>query len=290
MLKASHTKVGLAVMSSIFILTVKAQQDASPLVPVGEAPKGEAVVSSQDQVALAKKLANPIAALISLPMQYNYDTGYGAGGDGTKQYLNIQPVIPVSLSEDWNLISRTILPLIDQHDMPRGNDNFGLGDVTQSLFLSPKAPSSLGGIIWGAGPVFLLPTATEPLLGSEKLGLGPTAVALKQSGPWTVGLLCNHIWSVGGEEDRSDVNTTFLQPFVNYITKTKTTLGVMTEAAYDWENEAWSIPVVPQIGQMFKIGPQIMQLTVGLKYWAESPSNGPEGFGARVQLTFLFPK
>ena len=238
---------------------------------------------------LAKKLANPVAALISVPVQYNYDTDYGVNDDGAKQYINVQPVIPVSISEDWNMISRTIVPLIDQRDLPSGTDESGLGDVVQSLFFSPKAPTRQG-IIWGAGPVALIPTATDEVLGSRKWGAGPTAVALKQTGPWTVGFLGNHIWSFAGDDDRADISATFLQPFVSYITKTKTTIGLVSESTYDWENDEWSIPVIPQVAQLFKVGSQIMQLSVGAKYWADSPDNGPEGWGARVQLTFLFVK
>jgi len=140
------------------------------------------------------------------------------------------------------------------------------------------------------GPVELLPSATDDALGGEKWGLGPTAVVLKQNGPWTIGFLGNHIWSVAGEGDRADINATFLQPFVSYITKTKTTLGLNTESTYDWKNEAWSVPIVAQVSQLFKIGPQILQFAVGAKYWAESPDNGPDGWGFRAQLTFLFPK
>lgn len=238
---------------------------------------------------LAKKLANPVAALISVPIQYNYDTDYGVNDDGTKQFVNVQPVIPISISENWNVISRTILPLIDQQDIPPGTDKSGVGDVVQSLFFSPKAPTS-GGIIWGAGPVALIPTASDKVLGGEKWGAGPTAVALKQGGPWTVGFLGNHIWSFAGEDERAEINATLLQPFVSYITKTKTTLGVVTESTYDWTNEEWSVPVIVQVAQLFKIGPQIMQFLVGAKYWADSPDAGPEGWGGRAQLTFLFPK
>lgn len=128
---------------------------------------------------LAKQLSNPIASLISVPFQVNYDRGYGPD-DGHRVTLNIQPVIPISLNEDWNLISRTILPVISQDDIagPSG-DQFGLGDTVQSFFFSPKEPTA-GGIIWGAGPVFLIPTATDDLLGGEKWGIGPTVVALKQ--------------------------------------------------------------------------------------------------------------
>lgn len=126
---------------------------------------------------LAKQLSNPIASLISVPFQVNYDRGYGPD-DGHRVMLNIQPVIPISLNEDWNLISQTILPVISQSDIagPSG-DQFGPGDTVQRFFFSPKEPTA-GGIIWGAGPVFLIPTGTDDLLGSEKWGIGPTAVAL----------------------------------------------------------------------------------------------------------------
>jgi len=239
---------------------------------------------------LAKKLANPIANLISVPLQYNYDENMGPEEDGSVSRLNIQPVIPVTMNQDWNLITRTIVPLVDQDDLPlKGQGDSGLGDTTASQFFSPKEPTS-GGWIWGAGPVEYIPTASEDTLGAEKWGLGPTVVVLKQSGPWTVGGLANHIWSVTGDDDRADINSTFLQPFVSYITKTKTTLSLNTESTYDWKSEEWSVPVNGIVSQMFKVGKQIMQLGVGARYWAESTEYGPEEWGLRVQLTFLFPK
>ncbi|MFT5351559.1 MAG: hypothetical protein ACI9MF_002382, partial [Gammaproteobacteria bacterium] len=159
---------------------------------------------------LAKKLSNPIASLISVPFQLNYDSDIGPNDHGDRYQLNIQPVIPISLNDDWNIISRTILPVISQDDIFTGaGSQSGLGDVVQSVFLSPKQPTERGWI-WGAGPVFLLPTATDDLTGGEKSGLGPTAVALKQIGPWTYGALANHIWSVAGEDDRQNISSTFL--------------------------------------------------------------------------------
>jgi hypothetical protein len=250
-----------------------------------------ASAQEDDEAAeLAKRLANPIASLISVPIQADYDEGIGPAGQGSQWRINVQPVIPFSLNEEWNLITRTIVPLIDQQDVPvDGMGESGLGDIVASQFFSPKEPTA-GGWIWGAGPVWLLPSASDDALGGEKFGMGPTIVALKQVGPWTYGALANHIWSVAGDDDRDDVSATGLQPFVSYITRTKTTLGLTTEATYDWEHEAWSVPVVAQVSQLLKIGGQIIQLGVGAKYWAESPDNGPEGWGARLQLTFLFPK
>jgi hypothetical protein len=247
--------------------------------------------AQDDEAAeLAKKLANPIASLVSVPLQYNYDEYGGVNADAAAHRLNIQPVIPFSLNDDWNLITRTIVPLAAQQDFPQKDMNqSGLGDITASQFFSPASPTA-GGWIWGAGPVELLPTASDEVLGGEQWGIGPTAVVLKQTGPWTVGLLANHIWSVGGDDQREDVNATFFQPFVSYITKTKTTIGVNTEATYDWEGDQWSVPVIAQVAQLFTLGPQILQLAGGCKYWAESPDNGPEGWGVRVQLTLLFPK
>lgn len=271
-------------MKTTECITIAAVFIALPLAALSAAESGV------DQKAeLAKKLANPVAALISVPLQYNYDEGIGPDGDGSKSVLNVQPVTPFSLNQDWNLIVRTIVPLIDQQDIPvKGRDESGLGDITQSFFFSPKEP--VGGWIVAAGPVGLYPSASDETLGGEKWGAGPTALALKQSGPWTVGMLANHIESMAGEGDRDDISASFLQPFVSYITKTKTTLGLNTESSYDWNGEAWSVPVNATVSQLLKIGPQILQFTLGARYWAESPDGGPEDWGVRAQLTFLFPK
>ena len=248
------------------------------------------VFAQDDAAELAKKLANPVASLISVPIQANYDQNIGPDEEGSVWRVNIQPVIPVSLNDDWNLISRTILPVIDQEDVPvEGSGESGIGDVLQSFFFSPKAPGERGWI-WGAGPVALLPTGSEDALSNEKWGAGPTAVGLKQVGPWTYGALVNHVWSFAGEDDRDDVNATFIQPFLTYITKTKTTFALNTETTYDWEAEEWSVPINCNVLQLLKIGPQIIQVGVGARYWADGPENAADDWGFRTQLTFLFPK
>jgi len=149
-------------------------------------------------------------------MQLNYDDGFGLSDEGNRFLLNIQPVIPISINEDWNMISRTILPLISPDEViPGTGSQSGLGDVTQSLFFSPKALTA-SDWTWGVGPALLLPTATDDLLGTEKWSAGPTAVALKQTaGGWTYGALANHLWSVAGDDDRADISSTFLQPFLS---------------------------------------------------------------------------
>ena len=235
---------------------------------------------------LAMKLSNPVAALISVPIQSNYDFGIGPG-DGTKWTTNVQPVIPFGLNADWNVISRTILPIIDQQGiLPNGAaDQTGLGDVVQSFFFSPKSSDP----IWGVGPVFLIPTASDEILGSEKWGAGPTVVVLKQNGPWTCGALANHLWDFAGNDDRGSVNATFLQPFVSYTTPQATTFTCNVESTYDWNGRQWSVPFNFIVSQLVKLGDQPVQFSAGVRYYAEKPDGGPE-WGLRFGLTFLFPK
>ena len=236
---------------------------------------------------LAQQLANPVASLISVPFQANWDFGIGVN-DATRFTLNIQPVIPLSLNEEWNLIVRTILPVIDAESPAPGiADASGLGDTVQSFFFSPKKP--VGGWILAAGPVALWPTATDSQLGGEKWGAGPTALALRQTGPWTFGVLANHLWSYAGDESRSEVNATFIQPFLSYITSTKTTFTVNAESTYDWTGQQWNVPVNLVISQLFKVGKQPMQAFVGGRYYVEGPEGGPE-WGLRAGLVLLFPK
>lgn len=244
---------------------------------------------AQDADALAKALSNPVAALISVPLQLNYDSGYGAGGDGDRFTLNIQPVIPVGISDDWNMISRTIVPVISQSDVVGDSSQSGLGDTVQSLFFSPKEPTA-SGWIWGLGPAFLLPTATDDLLGAEQWAIGPTGVALKQTeSGWTYGALFNHLVSVAGDDDRADVNATFLQPFASKSLGGGKTLTFNLESTYDWESEQWNVPVNVMYSKVGKIGSQLVSWAAGGRAYLDTPEGGPD-WGVRVALTLLYPK
>jgi hypothetical protein len=252
-----------------------------------------AVQADTSTAELAKQANNPVAALYSLPVQYNWNQKMGPTGDGMQATTNIQPVLPFDLNDDWNLISRTILPLIDQHGAaPNGlADKSGMGDVTQSFFFSPKKPTESGWIL-GAGPVILLPTGTDELLSNEQWGAGPTAVALKQSNGWTRGILANHIWGLEGKpaDGKEKVNATYLQPFLSYTTDTYTTFQVNTESTYNWQSQEWSVPINLTASQILKVGDQMLSVQVGPRYWADSPDDGAQGWGARAAVTLLFPR
>jgi hypothetical protein len=266
---------------------VNGEPQAKPaeLVKASEAPKTEA---QQDSTAeLAKKAQNPVADLMIMPFQYNVDFGIGPE-DAVQQNLKFMPVIPFSLGEEWNLITRTIIPLIDaESPVKGGKDRFGLGDIQQSFFFTPK--DTVGGWILGAGPIIQYPSATDHFLGSEKWGAGPSLIALQQMNGWTYGLLANHVQSFAGNEDRDEVSGTFLQPFLAKTFKTYTTLSLNTETIYDWENSQWTVPINASIGQMFKIGKLPISLELGYRYYAEAPDNGPE-WGLRLFVKFLFPQ
>jgi len=252
-----------------------------------EPATGEANAQQDQTSELAKKAQNPVADLIIMPLQYNIDYGIGPAG-ASQQTLKFMPVIPFSLGPDWNLITRTIIPWIDaESPVEGGEDKSGLGDIQQSFFFTPKKP--VGGWILGAGPIIQYSSATDDALGSEKWGAGPSVIALQQKNGWTIGTLANHVWSFAGNDDRANVNMTFLQPFLAKTTKSYTTYSINTESLYDWENSQWTVPINVSIGQMFKIGKQPISLELGYRYYAEKPEGGPD-WGLRVFVKFLFPK
>ena len=245
--------------------------------------------SVDENADLAQELTNPLADLMTIPVQMNYDQDIGAGDEGERLRTNIQPVIPFHLNETWNLISRTIVPVIHQEDIfPGEGSQFGLGDTSLSLFFSPKKPTA-NGLLWGIGPIFLLPTATDSLLGGKKWGAGLTAVALTMWGPWTMGALANHVWSVAGDSDRSDISNTFLQPFVSYTWPNAWTLSVQSESEYNWKTEKWSVPVNAAVSRLVYFGKLPVSLQAGVGYWLESPESGPEGWRFRLQANFVLP-
>lgn len=245
---------------------------------------------AQDADALAKKLANPIASLTSVPIQLNWDDGVGADDDGERWLVNVQPVVPVSLSDDWNLISRTILPIVSQHDVfPGAGSQTGLGDVVQSVFFSPVELTQ-GGWTWGVGPVLLLPTATDDLLGTGKWGAGPTAVALRQTpAGWTYGALANHLWSFAGDSDRSDVNATYLQPFLAKGLGRGRTVSLGIESTYDWESEQWAVPLNVGYSRVSRIGNQLVSWQGGVRYYLDAPDSAAD-WGLRLTFTLLYPR
>jgi hypothetical protein len=242
-----------------------------------------------DADELAKQLSNPVASLITVPFQFNPDFDIGSE-DGTRTTLNIQPVLPASISEDWNLITRAIVPVLYQDDVfGDSGTQSGLGDTTPTFFFSPKAPTAAG-LIWGVGPVFLLPTATDDLLGSEKWGAGPSIVLLVQTeSHWTYGVLTNHIWSFAGKDEREDVNSTFLQPFLTKGIGKGRTLFINSESSYNWRTSDWNVPFNAGVTQIVKLGTQLVNLRGAVRYYAETPDEGPE-WGLRFEFALLFPK
>jgi hypothetical protein len=198
-------------------------------------------------------------------------------------------VVPIKINPEWYVISRTILPvMLSQNNLfPSSGSQSGLRDTTEGLYFSPSR--TFNGFTLGAGPIFLLPTATDELLGAGKWGGGPTGVLAWQGSGWTVGILANHIWSFAGDLDRTDFNQTYLQPFIAYTTPQAWTFTLQSESTYDWETGEWLAPINFLVAKIVKVGGQPVSIVGGVRYWMDSPDTGPHGFGGRLGMTFLFP-
>lgn len=248
------------------------------------------VQAQPGDAGLAQELTNPLADLVTVPIQMNIDRRIGPADDGSKLTINVQPVIPLKGPGDWNLISRTIAPIVYQKEIvPGAGSQFGLGDINFTLFLSPKHPA-VDGVIWGAGPVLLLPTATDSLLGSGKWAAGPAAVGLVMRGPWTAGMLANQIWSFAGDDSRADISNTFVQPFLAYTWPSAWTAAVQSETTYNWKSEKWSVPINLALSRLVRIGELPVSLQAGIGYWAKTPESGPKGVRFRLQANIVLPR
>lgn len=258
------------------------------------APADGHIDPGEDSIGeMAKAAQNPVAAMISVPFQNNINFDVGPE-EKTQNILNIQPIIPFNLNENWNLITRTIIPVISQPKFAPGQDREnGIGDIQFSAFLSPKQPGS-GGWIWGAGVIAQLDTATDDRLGAERWGLGPSAVVLRPAGAWVYGALINNIWDIGGDDDRDDFNQMLIQPFVNYNFPDKpgryfTFAPIITA---NWEASSgnkWTVPLGGGVGQIIKWGNTPVNLQASAYYNVEAPKNGAD-WQLRLQAQFLFPK
>jgi hypothetical protein len=247
-----------------------------------EAPAGE----NADRVDLAKKLSNPVADLISVLLRNNWDFGINSA-QTTRYIFTVEPVIPVSLNNEWNLIIRTEAPFTSVVSRSAGGSSAsGIGDIFQSFFFSRKERAP-GELTWGAGPVILYPSASDVAFGGGKWGAGPTAAALQQENGWTYGAVANHVWSFAGQSNRPAISSTFLQPFVSYTAGTLTTIGLNTETTHDWINSQWTVPLNLTFAQLMNFGSQPFQLTLGGRYYVEKQTGGPN-WGLRLDAALVF--
>jgi hypothetical protein len=263
-----------------------AQNKPAPAKPADTAsPQAQADNTEE----LRKAVQNPVASLISVPIQYNANFRVGQF-NRVQTVLNIQPVIPMRISENWNLILRIIQPIISQPDPNSRNlGTFGLGDMNPSFFFSPAHP---GKLIWGVGPTVVIPTATDKTLGQGKLSFGPTVVALVQPEHWTIGVLANNVWSVAGSGGRPAVNQFLLQYFLNYNLEKGYYITLQPIITANWRapsGEKWTVPFGGGVGRIMKLGYQPVNIT-GQVYWNAVRPTDTSPLTLRLQIAFLFPK
>jgi len=241
--------------------------------------------AASDNAALAVKLTNPVANMIQVPFKIDFDDGIGPANADRETYL-LQPVIPISLSDNWSYITRTIVPYVDMSSPTVGGQgSSGMADTLEETFFSPK--DTAGGWVWGIGPAMYFPTGNR-VFGSGKWSLGPTAVALHIENGWTYGVLAYQVWSIAGNSDRANVSQGFIEPFLSYTTKSATTFTIQSESSINWKTSMGTVPINLLASQLVKIGSQPVSFQIGARFYASRPSGGPD-WGLRFNMNFLFP-
>ena len=243
---------------------------------------------SESNEELAKSVQNPVSDLISLPFQNNLHFRVGPHKEA-QNVLNIQPVWPFSINKHWNIITRTIIPVISQPPMTSTGRTFGLGDISITTFLSP---AKTGRFIWGLGPILLIPNATDKVLGGEKWAAGPSIVILKMQDAWVYGVLLNNLWSFSGAKDRPHINFMTTQAFINYNFSSGLYLTSSPIITSNWNavsSQRWTVPIGGGIGKILKLGKLPINAQMQAFYNVVRPSNGGN-WTLRLQIQLLFPK
>ena len=248
-----------------------------------------AQASAESTEELTKAAQNPVASLISVPFQNNNNFGIGPY-DRSQDVLYIQPVIPMALNKNWNLITRIIQPVVYQpYPNATTGGAYGFGDMVPQFYFSPR---NSGKVIWGAGPQLVIPTATNDILGAGKLSLGPALVVLTQPKPWSIGVIVNNVWSVAGSGSRPPVNQMLMQPFINYNMQKGWYLTTSPYITANWRassGNTWVVPVGGGLGRITKLGSQPVNISAQFFGNAAHPP-GTSSWSMRLQFVLLYPK
>ncbi|MFC6620045.1 hypothetical protein [Novosphingobium panipatense] len=245
-----------------------------------------AAQEAEDADELARKISNPAAFMISVPIHADLDLGDAAHDTVERYLLDIEPVIPFRLSQNWNMISHTDFPLAYSNPAGPGGGTFGLGDINQTLSFTP---AKHGGLVWALGARASIPTATSKILGTGKLAVGPSLLLLRQTKSLTMGVSADHLWSIAGKSDRADISSTEVQPFLAWHIGGGRTISSNLDVSYDWEGDQWEVPLNVSFSKVTKVGRQMMSLSIGGKYWFEAPTDQPE-WGITIGAVLLFPQ
>jgi hypothetical protein len=280
---AGRTSSILLAVALLGLSRTLAAQDQLPRQLADEPP-----ARARSEEHLARELQDPLSELASLDFQNDFDGDLARDQAGFRYTLTVRPIIPIDVGEDWLLIARAEIPVLYQRDV-RGDhtgSDFGLGDILQTFYLSPKGST---GLKYGLGPAWLWPSATRDVLGREKWAVGPAAAVAVESDGLTIGVLTHHLWSFAGDRMRDDINRTSVRPFAAMTFPKGTTVRIEVEADYDWHEDRWTVPIMGGVSQVMKFSDQAVSLGVEGKYWVAHSSLDPD-WGVRFVLTFVFPR